>query len=372
MQHAQVAFSTLLEIAAERESVGAFSEDLIEVRAIDRGGVEVPEEITLDSIKEMVRLLYYERQRLSRKALESILTRVTPHLDADPNVARLPGDRRVVVVGDLHGSLADLVKIFDLMGWPGPDNNFIFNGDFVDRGERGVEIIATLFSLKIVFPQHVILNRGNHEDVKIGRVYGFFDEIMGKYGSASLYYRICDVFALLPLCSVIDRTAFVVHGGLPRHRATSLAAISQINRKDFRTTVKAAWEGGGHGGGCMPAVPWSTASRSLSIIEDLLWSDPANPETEPGSERCSEPNVLRGAGTRYGTIMARDFLGRLGLKMMVRSHQCVEKGWEEIKCGKDTSIWTIFSSSNYDGVGNLAAVLVFEVGTNDGSGSKKS
>ena len=73
-------------------------------------------------------------------------------LDADPNVVRLPSDRRTVVVGDLHGSLADLVKIFDLMGWPGPENNFIFNGDFVDRGERGIEIIATLFSLKIVFP----------------------------------------------------------------------------------------------------------------------------------------------------------------------------------------------------------------------------
>lgn len=86
MQHAQVAFSTLLEIAAERESVGAFSEDLIEVRAIDRGGVEVPEEITLDSIKEMVRLLYYERQRLSRKALESILTRVS----SDSSLPMLP------------------------------------------------------------------------------------------------------------------------------------------------------------------------------------------------------------------------------------------------------------------------------------------
>jgi hypothetical protein len=61
-----------------------------------------------------------------------------------------------------------------------PGNTFIFNGDFVDRGDKGVEVIATLFALKIAHPENVHLNRGNHEDEHIGRAYGFFEEVRGK------------------------------------------------------------------------------------------------------------------------------------------------------------------------------------------------
>ncbi len=90
------------------------------------------------------------------------------------------------------------------------------------------------------------------------------------------------------------------------------------------------------------------------------WSDPANPVLEPGSERECRPNQARGAGTKYGTFIVKEWLRKCGLKKLVRSHQCVPKGWDKIDCGEGTSCWTVFSASDYDGGGNDGAVLVFE------------
>ena len=103
--------------------------------------------------------------------------------------------------------------------------------------------------------------------------------------------------------------------------------------------------------------------RSLFLMEDLLWSDPSN---EPGSERDCEPNHSRGAGTKFGSMVIKEWLKKNGLKALVRSHQCVPKGWDMIDCGEGTSCWTVFSASDYDCGGNDGAVLIFE---GEGSGS---
>ncbi|EKX45768.1 hypothetical protein GUITHDRAFT_86901 [Guillardia theta CCMP2712] len=253
--------------------------------------------------------------------------------------------QRVTVVGDLHGSLADLSRIFELVGWPGPGNTFVFNGDFVDRGDRGVEIIAALFALKVVHPKNIILNRGNHEDTKICKLYGFFDEIVCKYGCRALYEKVCDVFTYLPLGCVIGNEAFVVHAGVPR----TMVNIDQIN--------------------CIPRRKYWIASKHVILLkrwQDLLWSDPVDPSIDQTAKDFeATPNYFRGAGIRYGPGVVREFLKKNKLKTLVRSHQCVGKGWDEIHCGQDVSIWTVFSASNYDGVGNTASVLVFN---GDGKG----
>ena len=67
------------------------------------------------------------------------------------------------MVGDLHGSFADLYKIFQELGPPGEDHVLIFNGDFIDRGAFGLEVLMLLLALKIAVPDFVHLNRGNHE-----------------------------------------------------------------------------------------------------------------------------------------------------------------------------------------------------------------
>ena len=72
-------------------------------------------------------------------------------------------DVRVNVVGDTHGQLHDALKLLDLAGFPSETNWFVFNGDFVDRGAWGAELLAVAMAWKVAAPDHVFLLRGNHE-----------------------------------------------------------------------------------------------------------------------------------------------------------------------------------------------------------------
>lgn len=249
LQRSRIALAVLSQIADDREALDSWdprqADALFEIRGVDTGGVRIPDVLTHDVVVHLLKQLYTNKQRLHLSAMDKLLVQVSALLRAEPNLVRIPAGQRVTVVGDVHGSLSDINRIFKLAGWPGPGNTFIFNGDFVDRGDRGVEVIAMLFALKIVHPQNVFLNRGNHEDFKICRVYGFWEEVMNKYGNRALYSRICDVFALLPLGCIIGQEAFVVHAGLPRSLSITLADIDAIPRKLLRSTVRAGWEGAG-------------------------------------------------------------------------------------------------------------------------------
>jgi hypothetical protein len=249
LQCSRIALAVLAQIADDREAMDSWDlrhdDSLFEIRGVDTGGIRIPDILTHDDVVLMLKQLYNNRQCLHPSAIDRLLVQVAALLHEEPNLVHIPSGQRVTVVGDVHGSLADIHRIFQLAGWPGPGNTFIFNGDFVDRGDRGVEVIAMLFALKIVHPQHIFLNRGNHEDFKICRVYGFWEEVMSKYGNRALYTRICDVFALLPLGCIIGQEVLVVHAGLPRSLSVSLSDIDAIPRKLLRSTVRAAWDGAG-------------------------------------------------------------------------------------------------------------------------------
>ncbi|CAN0362006.1 unnamed protein product, partial [Ectocarpus sp. 13 AM-2016] len=129
--------------------------------------------------------------QLSTKTVRKILRDAYKHLKGLGNINKVPlnsTEESVTVVGDIHGQLADLVCLMNHNGLPSETNKYIFNGDFVDRGFQGVEVLVLLFLLMTVFPNSVFLNRGNHEDFGLCCVYGFQKECLDKYNDVVFRY----------------------------------------------------------------------------------------------------------------------------------------------------------------------------------------
>ncbi|RKP12475.1 Metallo-dependent phosphatase-like protein, partial [Piptocephalis cylindrospora] len=227
----------------------------------------------------------------------------------------------VTVVGDIHGQFHDLLEIFRI-GGPCPDTNYLFLGDYVDRGYFSVETISLLTCLKLRYPSRVHLVRGNHETRAVTQTYGFYAECTRKYNADPLVWRaFTDLFDFLTLSAVIDDSIFCVHGGL----SPSIHSIDQVKVLDrFRE------------------VPHE------GPMADLVWSDP-DPDKD---EFVMSP---RGAGYYFGRQVVRRFLHLNAHQHILRAHQLCMDGYTVLF---DDLLSTVWSAPNYCyRCGNKASIL---------------
>ncbi|XP_063689642.1 serine/threonine-protein phosphatase with EF-hands 2-like isoform X2 [Bolinopsis microptera] len=286
---------------------------------------------------------FKERQVLDAKHLLILLAEARKHFMKIENVqytvTSIAG--KVTVVGDLHGSLDDLLMIFFKNGLPSADNPYVINGDFVDRGPASVEVSILLFILCLLYPNSFLLNRGNHEDVIMNKRYGFTTELVKKYGL--LANRISKgfegVFRVLPLVTVVDNSVLICHGGVSD--ITDLNYINDIPRHKYASILRPPTKINDDGEDEIDLIEWRQ-------MLDLLWSDPK------AAVGC-EPNTFRGGGTYFGPDISKDILDKHNFKLLIRSHECKPDGYDVTH---DGLVVTIFSASNYYEAGsNLGAYI---------------
>uniref|UniRef100_A0A7S0AJV3 Serine/threonine-protein phosphatase n=1 Tax=Pyrodinium bahamense TaxID=73915 RepID=A0A7S0AJV3_9DINO len=238
-------------------------------------------------------------------------------LQEEPNCVQVQCP--VTIVGDVHGQFQDVKEMLHICG-PPPDTNYLFLGDYVDRGRCSVRTVTLAFLLKVRYPERVVLLRGNHECRQITQVYGFYEECMRLYGNTSIWKVFTEAFDYLPLTAVLENRIFCTHAGL----SPSLPSLDDIGQLDR-----------------VQEVPHS------GPICDLLWSDPND---VPGW--CFS---VRGAGFQFGQDITEQFLHANGLTLIVRGHQVVPDGYQ---WSHDKSLVTVFSAPNYCYCnGNRAAVM---------------
>ncbi|KAI5696672.1 hypothetical protein M8J75_016270 [Diaphorina citri] len=233
---------------------------------------------------------------IKESEVKALCAKAREILVEESNVQRI--DSPVTVCGDIHGQFYDLKELFKV-GGDVPETNYLFMGDFVDRGFYSVETFLLLLALKVRYPDRITLIRGNHESRQITQVYGFYDECLRKYGSI---------------------TIFCVHGGL----SPSIQTLDQIRTIDRKQEVP-------HDG----------------PMCDLLWSDPEDTQGWGVSPR--------GAGYLFGSDVVASFNAANNIDMICRAHQLVMEGY---KWHFNETVLTVWSAPNYCyRCGNVAAIL---------------
>lgn len=156
-----------------------------------------------------------ESKVIHKKFAAMIIAKATEIFEKDETMVNIEIDEleEITVCGDIHGQYYDLLNIFKINGNPSEENPYVFNGDFIDRGSFSVEVIITLLTWKVCFPQHFFMSRGNHESKQLNKMYGFEGEVLAKY-DVKTYDCFSQLFCFLPICHVINKKVMVTHGGL--------------------------------------------------------------------------------------------------------------------------------------------------------------
>lgn len=250
----------------------------------------------------------YQGKLLNELVLKQLCFKFKELLIKDSNIVHV--QTPVTVVGDIHGQFYDLIEIFNIGGFP-PDTNYLFLGDYVDRGSHSIETISLLVVLKLKYPSRITLIRGNHESRQITTNYGFYTECLNKYGASSQVWQyFTDIFDYLVLLCTIDNSIFCIHGGLSPNIQT-INSILVIDR--------------------FKEIPHD------GPMADLVWSD-------PDLDLLNFQISSRGAGYQFGLNIVNKFLSINGFNKILRAHQLCNEGFQIFWGGKVTTVW---SAPNY-------------------------
>ena len=241
------------------------------------------------------------------------------------NILTICGDTHGIHLFKLElisGQFYDVLEIFRRNGYPSPTHQYLFNGDFVDRGSWSTEVALLLYSFKVLYPKGMFINRGNHETDDMNKVYGFEGECRAKcyplHFLANIRYNdrvfkmFSETFSALPLATLVGDKYLVLHGGLFSKDGVTLDDIRKIDRHARR----------------QPA--------SEGLVNEMLWTDPQpNPGRGPSK---------RGVGLQFGPDITKAFCDANGLDALIRSHE-VRMGGYEVE--HNNRLITVFSAPNY-------------------------
>lgn len=197
-----------------------------------------------------------------------------------------------------------------------PRIQYVFMGDYVDRGERGVETLLLLFAYKALCPEQVVLLQGNHESKSAWQKYGFEREVRYKLGSREMVDKFAYVLQGLPFVAVAPKNYMAVHGGITE------AFVANCS---------------GKAGNFSECIDYKTGVF-------MTWSDPGDFSfTGFGSNK-------RGPGIEtFGLDVAAKFLESNDLKVLLRGHEQFDKGIN-MQQTEDKGVYTVFSAADYVGV----------------------
>ncbi|CAD6184149.1 unnamed protein product [Caenorhabditis auriculariae] len=251
-------------------------------------------------------------------------------LQADA-LLRINSEGSIIVVADLHGQVVHLLRIIRTCGFP-PNQRYLFLGDYVDRGAQGVVAMILLLCLRLRYPRHVFLLRGNHEDVNTTLNYGFYDECLSRWRvdgdevthGEKAWRAFLSAFNSMPIAAVIGSRIFCAHGGISPF-IRSLEDINKVTR---------------------PAIV-----PPYGIACDLLWSDPS----PPGQFGWSLSH--RGISFTYGSKAVEEFCNEHSLSCVIRGHQIFNEMYRYgyvLRC--NGRLVSLFSALNYENYKNNACV----------------
>ena len=245
---------------------------------------EIP--LTSDKVEELLEFLK-DQKKIPKKYVWELCHWAIEVLNKESNVVNINVDgnnvERITVCGDIHGQYYDLLNIFKLNGFPSRKKPYLFNGDFVDRGSFSVEVIIALYLFKVMDPECIYLNRGNHENPDMNKLYGFEGEVVSKYCDKT-FIVFKNSFYSLPLAHVLNKQVLVLHGGLFEKEGIKINDLNSFNRK-------------------IP-IP------GQGLMCDMLWADPM--------EENGRSKSQRGISIQFGPDIAKRFLDDNGLSCFIR------------------------------------------------------